>query len=1327
MRRTVTITNKEATQISFQKVWQGTPPESFMAEVKLMQRERQIVEYGETVRPAPAFEGEYTYAGQTQYVTDTAVHSFENLPKYRHDGTNIYEIEYTIEEGEIIVNGVVVTDQYAGVVTGSMADGYTMTNIPVVDIPVEKIWDGGKPEDVASVEFTLKNGSSAAAHADGTEVAPITLPITDGEGHEVWTAVFEDLPSDGTYTLQETKVTFTDGTEITDPAVIATVFGAEAGDKMFDGVQGKTITNKRVTVDLPVTKAWSDAGTAMAWPEDVASITLQLTAGDPAEDVEGKTLTLTAADAVAGENTYQTQFTGLPKYDRQGQLIVYGLKEVEVTSTNGSVYTSTITVNQESGAVVSFSVANDKVEETQISVTKEWYGSDGTPKANAEGDTISFKVKRVVDGVAEDYTAITAENLTVTPTGAAVTVSNGIVTMTYQNDAWPTVTLNRLLKKVDGKDATYFVEETAYSPNTPEVDTTYKKGSGAASATAQGAACVDDTITIINTDEPEGLKVTKKWVDEFGDPVANPSVTTVYFKVKKVLGDSWKIDYIENTNDGWDNTAQKYKLEYINGSWSTVLFTDLPNYDSVFNRTILRYEVVECGDYYTEAYTGSITLSGHQYSVSTAFEGTAGNSFNPDAKGLLTITNAETSQNPKLRVEKVWKDANGATLQDTTGKTATIEVRKDSSITQYDIIPSYYGNKAEKIVSAGAGDTVTIFYNFSGQVGVIRVTDSNNQVIKGTDNNNCETNHSWVSNCSGSFTFIMPNSEVIVAVQAIHEQNDFSTTVIPAPIDPDAPTFETVATINLPDTSNHNAWYKTIDVAAGGEYWLVETSPASGYEISYTYTPASGTETTEQDTMTGKVSTGRVTVTNKEKAGSLALEKIVNADTGLTVPDGTYTFTVQKVKDDGTNDGEAKTVAITFEGAEAKSATGGTLDTITGVVTVENLEPGWYKISETAPTNGTVLTGITVTNTGATYTGTEVVNGVHSEEGKPQYAMVYVEAGNDAAADAKAAFTNTLASVDIEVNKAWAPENTWPSDVQSVTVQLQQSVDGNTPTDVDGKTLTINAANSAVTQASIDTMEEGSAKNAAQALLEQRFFRNLPKYDSTGSLITYKVVETAVTPVSGTDVNVTDGSVTVNGETWTVVNGDVAEGKATVTNTNTGISINVTKQWTKDNTAREDKASISFDLHQVLTFESAVKQDRVYSSGTVVYDNGWQITTISGLPKKDTANVSEGEGGMTSIPNCDASYYVVETGAAADAGYILSTTYSNGTTVDADGSAVTVDANGSTITIINTETAGVELPSTGGPGTILYTTAGLGLMALAILALLLTRRKEQMN
>ena len=306
-------------------------------------------------------------------------------------------------------------------------------------------------------------------------------------------------------------------------------------------------------------------------------------------------------------------------------------------------------------------------------------------------------------------------------------------------------------------------------------------------------------------------------------------------------------------------------------------------------------------------------------------------------------------------------------------------------------------------------------------------------------------------------------------------------------------------------------------------------------------------------------------------------------------------------------------------------------------------------------------------------------------------------------------FTNTVPTRDIVVEKVWSPAG-WPTDIQSVTVGLFQSINGADATPV-------TSGDSAVPET---ITFDGSSDE------EERTFSDLPVYDSNGNLITYSVQEISVTSANGSVISVTNGAVTVNGQTWTVSVGAVSdEGKATVTNTYTGISIKVTKQWTKDNTAREDKASISFDLHQVLTFESAVKQDRVYSSGTVVYDNGWQITTISGLPKKDTANVSEGEGGMISIPNCDASYYVVETGAAADAGYVLTTEYSNdgGNTKVSNGSAVTVDANGSTITIINTETSGVELPSTGGPGTAAYLAGGIALMALALILAQIRRKR----
>ena len=50
-------------------------------------------------------------------------------------------------------------------------------------------------------------------------------------------------------------------------------------------------------------------------------------------------------------------------------------------------------------------------------------------------------------------------------------------------------------------------------------------------------------------------------------------------------------------------------------------------------------------------------------------------------------------------------------------------------------------------------------------------------------------------------------------------------------------------------------------------------------------------------------------------------------------------------------------------------------------------------------------------------------------------------------------------------------------------------------------------------------------------------------------------------------------------------------------------------------------------------------------------------------------------------------------------------------------------SNGDAINIFIPNTPGYTLPSTGGPGTVAYTVAGLGLIAMA-LALLLRRRRE---
>lgn len=311
---------------------------------------------------------------------------------------------------------------------------------------------------------------------------------------------------------------------------------------------------------------------------------------------------------------------------------------------------------------------------------------------------------------------------------------------------------------------------------------------------------------------------------------------------------------------------------------------------------------------------------------------------------------------------------------------------------------------------------------------------------------------------------------------------------------------------------------------------------------------------------------------------------------------------------------------------------------------------------------------------------------------------------------------NKIPTTSIVVEKAWSPDG-WPSNIQSVTVGLYAK---------SGTATTFSAYPAANPMTLTITEANSSAENVAE-----RTFSNLPVYDTAGNPITYSVQEIAVTPTSGSAVAVTSGTVTVNGKTWTVSVASPSDGMFTVTNTYTGMSIQVTKVWTKDGAEKTTESQISFALHKVLTASGQTTIDEVDRTGTVRYTQGtgWETVTISNLPITEVRDVTtgEGEGAQTRTVTFDVSYYVVETDAAADAGYVLATTYSNdnGTTTNANGSAVTVNENNAQITIINTETPGVELPATGGPGTALYTAAGITLMLLGALWLLLRRKREQ--
>ncbi len=96
------------------------------------------------------------------------------------------------------------------------------------------------------------------------------------------------------------------------------------------------------------------------------------------------------------------------------------------------------------------------------------------------------------------------------------------------------------------------------------------------------------------------------------------------------------------------------------------------------------------------------------------------------------------------------------------------------------------------------------------------------------------------------------------------------------------------------------------------------------------------------------------------------------------------------------------------------------------------------------------------------------------------------------------------------------------------------------------------------------------------------------------------------------------------------------------------------------------------------------------------------------------------------------TYYLLETGSPP--GYdvledvVVVTVSSSGVTVLQPGNAASsasVYALDGVVTIMIADSSGVELPHTGGTGTLLYTSGGLLLMAAAMIYLVCARRKER--
>ena len=261
---------------------------------------------------------------------------FENLPKYNKGK----KIEYTVKEEPV--------EGYTSSIKKISDNVYQILNTITgkVSIPVNKTWVG--PKQSKAVVKLLANG-----------VEKQRVELNEANN---WSHTFSNLPK---YDDQGKKIAYTLKEEPIQNYDSNITGSAESGFTV------KNTNNEKVKV--PVEKTW-------VGPKQ-KSVTVRLYA----DGVEKQHVELSAA------NNWKHEFTNLPKYNDNGTLIKYTVKEDKIAG-----YNTEITGDANSG----YKIKNVNVEKTQIPVEKTWVG----PKTN------KVTVRLYADGVEKQHVELSAAN-----------------------------------------------------------------------------------------------------------------------------------------------------------------------------------------------------------------------------------------------------------------------------------------------------------------------------------------------------------------------------------------------------------------------------------------------------------------------------------------------------------------------------------------------------------------------------------------------------------------------------------------------------------------------------------------------------------------------------------------------------------------------------------------------------------------------------------------------------------------------------------------------------------------------------------------------------
>ena len=298
----VTITNTPTgtTSIEVTKVWKDGNSISERPEEISLKLERTIdgTTY-ETVSNGKVkliqSDGKYTY-------------TFTNLLKYDSEG-NKYTYKVTENETKS-KSGELYTAAYTNNGIPNEKGEVTITNIltGTTSIEVTKVWNDGSAATRPEISFTLKRNV-----VDGREFRTVDekeYKVDISENGDTYTYKFTGLPK---YDNNGKEYTY---------KVIEENFGnylvAYSSDSQ-DPKDGKITVTNTLKTSVKVKKYWKPDGSTLSLPDD---LTVYLVING---EVTGQSVTLKDDEV----NGWYGEWKNLPKYDKEGKPIVYGVAEAD--------------------------------------------------------------------------------------------------------------------------------------------------------------------------------------------------------------------------------------------------------------------------------------------------------------------------------------------------------------------------------------------------------------------------------------------------------------------------------------------------------------------------------------------------------------------------------------------------------------------------------------------------------------------------------------------------------------------------------------------------------------------------------------------------------------------------------------------------------------------------------------------------------------------------------------------------------------------------------------------------------------------------------------